>query len=333
MRKPNGPLSALLCAALVPLLLSACGGPNIPGGAVAPPAPADGQLQVAGALDRPATLTLPRLRALPAVTQTVSFASSRGTQTHTYVGTPLWNLLDGMGIQADPAARNDALARYVLATGADGYRVVFSLAELKPDFGNRASLVAYGEAVDGAAAPLAAGGPLRVTAPGDGEGGRYVAGLRRLEVRASGSTVAAADGAPSTRIAVSGAVRQPGSFDLAALKALPAVTRTVGAHTYTGASLWDLLDARAGLAPGAAKNGMLAMYVVATGSDGYKALVALGEIAPGFGNQPDLIAYEMDGAPLGAGGFARLVIPGDGKPGRHVSRLVSLEVFAAPPAR
>ncbi|WP_420994746.1 molybdopterin-dependent oxidoreductase [Cupriavidus sp. 30B13] len=328
MRKPPGPLHALLCAAFVPLLLSACGA----AGGAGPATPAGHALQVAGTLDRPANLTLSQLQALPAATQTVTFASGSGTQTHAYVGTPLWGLLDGMGIQADPAAHNDVLARYVLATGADGYRVVFSLGELRPDFGNRASLVAYGEMVNGAAAPLAASGPLRATAPGDGKGGRYVSGLLRLDVRASGSTAAASGGGPSARIAVSGAVRQPRSFDLAALKALPAVTRTVGANTYTGVSLWDLLNATGGLATGTAKNDVLAMYVVATGSDGYKALVALGEIAPGFGNQPDLIAYEMNGAPLGPNGFARLVIPGDGKPGRHVSRLVSLEVFAAPAA-
>ncbi|MGO4811528.1 hypothetical protein AB4156_18350 [Cupriavidus sp. 2MCAB6] len=78
---------------------------------------------------------------------------------------------------------------------------------------------------------------------------------------------------------------------------------------------------------------MLAMYVVATGSDGYKTPISLGEIEPGFGNQPVMIAYAMDGAPLTASGFARLAVPNDGKAGRYVSRLISLEVFAAPAAR
>ncbi|MDF3837465.1 molybdopterin-dependent oxidoreductase [Cupriavidus basilensis] len=338
MIKLKRPLSACLGAAFVPLLLVACGGSDAetPATAAAPvtqPAQAERQLQVSGALDRPATLTMTQLRALPAATQTVTYGSGSGTQTHTYVGTALWNLLDGMGIQTDAAVRNDVLGKYVLATGADGYKAVFSLGELKPDVGNRASQVVYSETVNGAAAPLAADGLLRATAPGDGKGGRYVSGLLRLDVRASGSAVAGTGGAPSSQFGVTGAVKQPAAFDLAALKALPAVTRTVGASTYTGVSLWNLLNT-VGLATNpAVKNDVLAMYVVATGSDGYKALISLGEIEPGFGNQPDLIAYEMDGAPLTTSGFARLVLPNDGKAGRYVSKLISLEVFAAPPAQ
>lgn len=137
----------------------------------APPAQAERQIQVGGALEQPAALTLTQLRALPAATRTVTYSSGTGTQAHTYVGTALWDLLNGMGIQVDTAARNDLLGKYVLATGADGYKAVFSLGEIKPDFGNRGSQVVYGEMVNGVAAPLAADGPLCVTAPGDGKRG------------------------------------------------------------------------------------------------------------------------------------------------------------------
>lgn len=339
MFKMKRPVSVWLGTAFVPLCLVACGGSDAetPATAATPvtqPEQAQRQLQVGGALDRPATLTLAQLQARPAVTQAVSFSSGSGAQTHTYVGTALWDLLDGMGIQVNAAVKNDVLGKYVLATGADGYKAVFSLGEIKPDFGNRASQVVYSETVNGVATPLTADGLLRVTAPGDGKGGRYVSGLLRLDVRASGSTAMGTGGAPSTLLTVTGAVKQPGTFDLTALKALPVVTRTVGANTYTGVSLWDFLNTTVGLATNpAVKNDVLAMYVVATGSDGYKTLVALGEVEPAFGNQPDLIAYAVDGAPLGANGFARLVIPNDGKAGRYVSKLTSLEVFAAPAAQ
>ncbi|GAB7543158.1 molybdopterin-binding oxidoreductase [Cupriavidus sp. CuC1] len=332
------PVSVWLGSAFVPLLLVACGGSDAETPATAatvtPLVQAERQLQVGGALDRPATLTLTQLQARPAAIQAVSFSSGSGAQTHTYVGTALWDLLNGMGIQVDAAVKNDVLGKYVLATGADGCKAVFSLGEIKPDFGNRASQVVHSEMVDGVATPLTADGLLRVTAPGDGKGGRYVSGLLRLDARASGSTAMGTGGAPSTLLTVTGAVKQPGTFDLAALKALPVVTRTVGANTYTGVSLRDFLNTTVGLATNpAVKNDVLAMYVVATGSDGYKTLIALGEVEPGFGNQPDLIAYAMDGAPLGANGFARLVIPNDGKAGRYVSKLISLEVFAAPAAQ
>ncbi len=228
--------------------------------------------------------------------------------------------------------KNDVLDRYVLATGTDGYRSVFSLGELSPTFGNRPDLAAYAETVRGVSTPLAADGFARVTAPGDVKGGRYVSNLVNLDVRTSGSTVQAAGSGPSTQFRVSGTVAAPSAFDLAALQALPKVTVTVGGHTYGGASFWDLLNASVGLRlDSAVKNDVLGHYAVATGSDGYKAVFSLGELDPAFGNQPDLIAYEEDGAPLGAAGFARLVVPNDVRAGRWVSNLVALEVFSAAP--
>lgn len=38
------------------------------------------------------------------------------------------------------------------------------------------------------------------------------------------------------------------------------------------------------------KNGLLGKYLVTTGSDGYKAVIALGEIYPRFGNNNSLVA-------------------------------------------
>jgi DMSO/TMAO reductase YedYZ molybdopterin-dependent catalytic subunit len=137
--------------------------------------------------------------------------------------------------------------------------------------------------------------------------------------------------APS--FAVSGAVETPMTFDLAALQKLPVVSQTVGGSVYTGASLWVLLNTTTGIkADAAVKNATLGTYAVATGSDGYKALVALGEIDPGFGNRQVLIAYRVNGAGLGGTGVARMVVPGDHKASRSVSNLVSLEVFTAGPA-
>ena len=59
-------------------------------------------------------------------------------------------------------------------------------------------------------------------------------------------------------------------------------------------------------------------------------MISLGEIAPQFGNQPDLVAYADTAGQLGAGGSAgalRLVVPGDHAGGRYVSNLVSLQVI------
>lgn len=288
---------------------------------------------VSGAVDKPTVYTAARLAALPQVTQTDVFASGTTPQTHTWTGPTLWNVLDATGLQARPGVKNDLLDRYVLATGTDGYRVVYALGELNPAFGNRPDLVATQETVVGKTAPLTGDGLARVTAPGDVKGGRYVANLASLTVRASGSTVAGTGGGHSDQFNVTGAVVNGRTFDLAALKALPSRTETVGGTTYVGVSLWDLLNATTGIVTDpAVKNDVLDKFVVATGSDGYQALISMGEIDPAFGNQPDLVAYQANGQLLDSNGFARLVVPGDAKAGRYVSNLVNLQVFAAPPA-
>ncbi|ODU13693.1 MAG: hypothetical protein ABS94_25280 [Variovorax sp. SCN 67-85] len=138
----------------------------------------------------------------------------------------------------------------------------------------------------------------------------------------------------SPSFTVSGAVGKRASFDLAALQALPVATLTVGANSYTGVSLWALLnDASVGLKPDTAvRNPVLSMYAVLVGSDGYRAVVSLAEIAPESGNRMALVAYSLNGAPLGRNGMARLVMAGDVKPGRSVARLAAIEVFAAQPS-
>lgn len=99
---------------------------------------------------------------------------------------------------------------------------------------------------------------------------------------------------------------------------------------FTGVYLRDILDAAQVNFNPDQKNDTLGMYIVATGSDGYQAIIAIGDIDPNFGNQPILVAYEQDGKPLTDTGPIRLVVPGDGHGGRYVSNMVSLEVRHGP---
>ncbi len=304
----------------------------VAGAAVA--APPSTEFGVTGGVSHPTVYDLAALRVRPPITQTVGFLSGTAPQTHTYTGASLWGVLDGAGIvlNPDPSVKNDVLNKYVLATATDGYQVVFSLGELNPNFGNRPDLLAYAETINGVTGGIGADGFARVTAPGDVKGGRYLSNLVDLDVRGSGSTQTGTGGGVVSQFSVSGAVTNAMSFDLGALHKLTEINTVVGGHTYTGVSFWDLLSATVGveLNP-SVKNDVLGKYVVATGSDGYKALFSLGELSSAFGDQPDLIAYAVDGASLGTNGFARLVVPTDVKMGRWVSNLVSLEVFRAAP--
>lgn len=131
---------------------------------------------------------------------------------------------------------------------------------------------------------------------------------------------------PSTRVFVSGRVKAPADLDAVAISKLPRSTLVANGRTYAGVLLRDLLDTVGVVEDPSIRNERGRMYVVARGSDGYTAVVAMGEIDPKLGNRPVLVAWEVDGAPLGAAGYARLVVPGDVHPARAVARLAHLEV-------
>lgn len=97
--------------------------------------------------------------------------------------------------------------------------------------------------------------------------------------------------------------------------------------SFTGVKLWDILSAAQPKFNIDVKNDKLSLYIVATGSDGYQAVIAWGEIDPDFGNQTILVAYEQDGKALDG---LQLVVPGDVQSGRYVSGLVNLSLRDAP---
>jgi DMSO/TMAO reductase YedYZ molybdopterin-dependent catalytic subunit len=289
------------------------------------------QLTLGGAVQTPAVYDYAGLKAVtPAITQTVTFQAGSSSQTHTYTGADLWGLLTTAGVQTNPNIKNDINNKYVVATGSDGYKAAFALGELNPSFGNKGSIIAYDETINGITAPLGSDGFARITAPNDVKGGRYVSNLVSLTVGAPNVAIGSTAGGASTSFSVTGDVKQATTFDLASLQALPSTTITSGGNTYTGVSFYSLLSSWVGLAINPnVKNDELDMIVSAVGTDGYTALFSLGEMDPAFGNAQDIIAYEENGSALPGTGFARVVAPGDAKAGRWVSNLVSLQVFHA----
>lgn len=91
----------------------------------------------------------------------------------------LTDVLARAGVPAGEAVRGAALSSVVTATGADGYRAVFTIGELDHMLGNAPVIVA--DQCDGRA--LAdADGPLRLVAATDKRGARSVRQLVRLSV-------------------------------------------------------------------------------------------------------------------------------------------------------
>ena len=88
-------------------------------------------------------------------------------------------LLQRAGAPLGKALRGDAMATYVVASATDGYRVIFSLAELDPEFTGSEIIVA--DRTNGQ--PLLADqGPIRIIAPKDLAGARSIRMLERIEV-------------------------------------------------------------------------------------------------------------------------------------------------------
>ncbi|HEX4508155.1 MAG TPA: molybdopterin-dependent oxidoreductase [Alphaproteobacteria bacterium] len=141
--------------------------------------------------------------------------------------------------------------------------------------------------------------------------------------------------AHSDSVAIKGGVDHPKTLALADLQHAPQTTVTISQHTghgtlagaFGGVSLWALLqDAGVTLDKGK-KNDLIHHTVTVTGSDGYSAVLSLGEIAPEIGDDQAMIAWQQDGKPLeGDRGFARLIVPNDKAASRAVSAITTIEV-------
>ncbi|HEY7066443.1 MAG TPA: molybdopterin-dependent oxidoreductase [Chloroflexota bacterium] len=145
----------------------------------------------------------------------------------------------------------------------------------------------------------------------------------------------------SPTVAVEGQVDTPRTYTLADVQALPAESMDPAAldgsqmagHAYRGVRLYDLLQTAGPRFDRARNNDSLRFYAVVTGTDGYQAVIAWGELDPGFEGKAVLLAYEQDGQPLGPpDGMARLVVPGDQRGGRYVSNVRTIALQRAPDA-
>ncbi len=292
-------------------------------------------IEVSGSVNDPGLYNLTGLA--PVTTETVTYAAGGTPVSDTYTGIILRTLLDAAGGIDVTTAKNDILSKFVVATGADGYKAAFSLGEIDPKFGDQPVLVAYSDRA-GQLGPQGSEGLARMVVPGDHAGGRYVSDLVDLHVGTLPEPPSPGPGGISDQLTVSGQVAEPAAFTPITLAVLGQSTTETATFlsgtgqvtdTYTGVSLWTLLQDEGLLTDPSIKNDVLRFGVVATGSDGYRALISLGEIAPAFGNQPDLVAYADTAGQLGPGGSAgamRLVVPGDHAGGRYISNLVDLRV-------
>jgi hypothetical protein len=166
-------------------------------------------LAITGNVAEPGIYNLPALT--PATTEAVTYKAAGTQVSDTYTGIRLRDLLNDAGGVSVTAAKNDILSKYVIATGADGYKAAFSLGEIAPQFGGQSVLVAYTETA-GQLGPQGSEGLARMVVPGDNAGGRYVSDLVSLDVGSLPEPGRSGPGGISDQFTLSGQVADPATF-------------------------------------------------------------------------------------------------------------------------
>ena len=134
-------------------------------------------LRVGGSVATPLSLSANDLKTLPRMTLKV--LNHHENKEETYEGVAVQELLRRAGVPQNEKLRGSAMATYVLAEAADGYSVLYSLAELDSDFQDSEVIVA--DTMNGS--PLEEKqGPFKMVAPHDKRPARWIRMLKSLTV-------------------------------------------------------------------------------------------------------------------------------------------------------
>ncbi|MBV8054715.1 MAG: hypothetical protein JO071_05680 [Deltaproteobacteria bacterium] len=139
---------------------------------------------VTGDVIHPQTFRLKDLLAIaPSTTVQDYFVSGSSTTAGEFSGVLLWDLLNLVGIQVDPAIKNDLDRKYIVVTGTDCYQGVFSMGEIDPTLsGSDQVTVAYAQWVRGKPSGLGTNGFARIIIPADKKGARRVSNIAHIQV-------------------------------------------------------------------------------------------------------------------------------------------------------
>jgi DMSO/TMAO reductase YedYZ molybdopterin-dependent catalytic subunit len=150
-------------------------------------------LLVRGDVEHPLALTLADLKQMPR--KPLKVTNPHTGKEESYEGVALVDVLKKAGVPLGSEMRGPAMPTYVEAEAKDGYRVLFSLPELDPDFQDSDILVA--DTMNGAALPDGSG-PLRLVVPHEKRPARWIRMLTELRVVHVPATTPANTGIPGT---------------------------------------------------------------------------------------------------------------------------------------
>jgi DMSO/TMAO reductase YedYZ molybdopterin-dependent catalytic subunit len=116
---------------------------------------------VKGEVTRPLTLSLDDLSKMK---RSTALLNDKDGQAHRYQGVALQDILTQAGVTMGKELRGEQLTKYLIVKCADGYEVLFSLAELDSSFTDR--MVILADKLENK--PLPDGkGPFRLVVPGE----------------------------------------------------------------------------------------------------------------------------------------------------------------------
>lgn len=141
------------------------------------PSPTAAVVRIGGAVSQPLALSLQDLAAMP---RTKVKAQEHGNSV-TYEGVPLTAILQKAGVALGKQMHGKTLASYVLVTAHDGYRVLFALPELDPDFTDAAQQIILADTIDGKPLPEKQG-PVRIVVPQEKRAARWIRMVETIEV-------------------------------------------------------------------------------------------------------------------------------------------------------
>jgi DMSO/TMAO reductase YedYZ molybdopterin-dependent catalytic subunit len=133
-------------------------------------------VRVEGEVLRPLKLTIEDLKQLPA--HEVRVAGMQGVE-QTFKGVRLVDVLEQAGVTLGRDLRGENLTKSLLMAAADGYEVLYSLAEIDPEFTDEVVILAYEK--DGKPLPMGEG-PFRIIAPSDKRPARWIRELQSIKV-------------------------------------------------------------------------------------------------------------------------------------------------------
>ena len=134
-------------------------------------------LKIGGDVSQPLVVSAEDLKQMPR--KTLSVLNPHDKKNEVYEGVLVEELLKRAGVPQGEKLRGAALATYLIFEADDGYRVVFSIAEL--DSGITDSEVIVADTLDGTALPAKIG-PFRLVAPKEKRPARWVRMLKSITV-------------------------------------------------------------------------------------------------------------------------------------------------------